>query len=144
MKILRQGALVICLVSLTVAIALLVYRWADGRFRADMAVANRHKSGQHAPGTVLTVSRIQSKEKLVPVRICFSIDSFSEVAIEDRDVYERAERTRQKTEGPRCETSYAHPFTDSLKPGDHLDISFTLENGGHIAVSGLSANGHDL
>ena len=109
-----------------------------------MAVANRHKSGQHAPGTVLTVSRIQSKEKLVPVRICFSIDSFSEVAIEDRDVYERAERTRQKTEGPRCVTSYAHPFADSLKPGDHLDISFTLENGGYIAVSGLSANGHDL
>jgi hypothetical protein len=109
-----------------------------------MAIAIRHKSGQHAPGTVLTVSRIQSNEKLAPVRICFSIDSFSEVATEDRNEYQQAERARQMAEGPRCITSYSHPFAESLKPGDHLYISFTLENGGQIAVTGISANGQDL
>jgi hypothetical protein len=144
MKIFRLGALAVCLVLLAFAIAVHVYRWADSRFRADMAVAIRHKSGQHAPGTVLTVSKTELKEKLPSVRICFTIDSFSEVAIEDRSDYERAERARQKAEGPRCEKSYAIPFADSLKPGDHLDVSFTLENGNRVAVSRLSANGQEL
>jgi hypothetical protein len=126
----------------------MIYRWIDYRFREGMAVAVQHKSMQYAPGTLLSISRLpstlESPKEPQRVRVCFSIDSFDGIAPEDRSFYEATERTRLATDGPRCKVYHANQVIDALKPGDHLEVDFTLENGGIIAVYRLVVHGQDL
>jgi len=108
----------------------------------------QHKSAQHAPGTVLSIKRIPgevdsdgpSKQK----RVCFSSDSFAEVSNEDRSEYEPVERARQAADGPRCLDLNTDSSAVPLKPGDHLDVYFMLENEGKIDLVRVSAHGRDL
>lgn len=138
----------ISLVLISVGSIVMVYRWIDYKFRERMAVAVQHKSMQHAPGTLLSISRLpstlESPKEPQRVRVCFSIDSFEGIATEDRSFYEATERTRLATDGPRCEVYPVNHVTDSLKPGDPLEVDFTLENGGIISVYRLVEQGQVL
>jgi hypothetical protein len=138
----------VSLVLITVGSIVMVNQWIDHRFREGMAVAVQHKSMQHAPGALLSISRLpstlESPKKPQRVRVCFSIDSFEGIAAEDRSFYEATERTRFAADGPRCEIYPVNQVTDSLKQGDPLEVDFTLENGGKISVYRLVVHGQDL
>jgi hypothetical protein len=130
--------------------------WRDHRdlllvyssFDAGIKVAVQHKSAQHAPGTILSVFNLssgsQAEEQEGRARVCFSIDSFAEVSIEDRPIYEPVERAREVTKGPRCEVVRVTSSTRSMRPGEHLDINFLLENEGQIDISRLAIHGQDI
>jgi hypothetical protein len=117
-------------------------------FDTGMKVAIQHKSAQHAPGTILSVLDLssggQAEEQEGRVRVCFSIDSFAEVSNEDRLTYETAERARQAAKGPRCEVVRVTSSTRSMRPGDHLDVNFLLENEGQIDISRLATHGQEI
>jgi len=65
----------VSLVLITVGSIVMVNQWIDHRFREGMAVAVQHKSMQHAPGALLSISRLPSilKTQNEPprLRICF-------------------------------------------------------------------------
>jgi hypothetical protein len=134
-------ALSINLALIAAGAAAMVYRWVDYRHREGATVAVQRKSGQSAPGTVLSVSRLPADAATTPgpekMRVCFSIDSFAGIAAKDRSFYESTERARQAAHGPRCEVLPAQQPLEALHPGDRIEVDFTLENGGGIAVSGL-------
>jgi hypothetical protein len=107
--------------------------------------AVQHKSAQHAPGTVLSLTRIPASGKEPEhLRLCYSIDSFAEVAAEDRNFYITREHTRLAAEGPRCAPLQIRPQTSSLKPGEPLEIWFLLENGGVIDIARIAAKGQEI
>ena len=148
MRTLVRTAAALALIVLLAEVIGIVNRWASKRFANNMAVAVRHKSAQQAQVTVVSVAQEPNgrwpKEMRDPVRVCYSIESFASLASQDRSFYETTERIRQAADGPLCRVAHTHPQADSIKAGDHLDISFTLENGGHISVSSLSRNGQEL
>jgi hypothetical protein len=133
---------------LGVGAAILICYWVIRSFETGIRVAVQHKSAQHASGTIRSVLNLssgsQAGEQEERARVCFSIDSFAEVSNEDRLIYEPAERAREAAKGPRCEVIRVTPSTPPLRPGDHLDVYFLLENEGQIDISRVAIHGHDL
>lgn len=134
--------------ALGVGAAILICYWVIRSFDTGIKVAVQHKSAQRAPGTIRSVFNLsngsQSGEQEDRVRVCFSIDSFAEVSNEDRLIYEPAERAREAAKGPRCEVIRVPSSTIPLRPGDHLNVYFLLENEGQIDISRVAIHGQDL
>jgi len=124
------------------AAGLMAWRWFDYWFRSSMKVAVQHKSMQYAPVTVVSVAAAPIDPTLPQsrMRVCFSIDSFDGIAAGDRSYYETHERARQAANGPLC-LDEPTPTTAAPLPGDRLELSFTLENGGVVAPYRLTASG---
>lgn len=126
----------------------LVCFWAIRSLNAGIKVAGQHKSAQHAVGTIVSVTALprneQKGDQAQRMRICFTIDSFTGLSREDQTEYEPAERSRQAREGPRCYDSHGELTGTNLKPGDHVEVHFLLENEGKMDSFGLFTHGHDL
>ena len=112
----------------------------DRHFRPALAPGAPGKQEQHAPGTVLTVSRTAGGEG----RLCFSIDSLAALPAADRTLYETREHARQTVEGPRCVNLAATPRASALRPGDAIDLLLRPQNGGSLQVIHIAKNGQNL
>jgi hypothetical protein len=102
----------------------------------------------HAPGTIVSVEERahdeQSEDLLPGPHVCYTIDSFAEIPTFERAEYETAERTRMAKQGPRCHDTAVDPSAVHLKPGDHADVYFRLEDGAQISIVRISIHGVDL
>jgi hypothetical protein len=96
------------------------------------------KAMQHAVATVDRVERGAST-----TTVCYSIASFNELPAADRSFYETTEAARTAGHGPRCVATH-NPAVAALTPGSKLDVYFTLENGGKIAITRVAAGGREL
>jgi hypothetical protein len=148
MKIRSRTSFVVLFLIVGVGLAIPICRRISRSLDANRALAIQHKSAHHSPGTILSVTKLpwdrDSHEESDRVRICFSIDSFAELSSEDRGEYEPAERARQAGNVPSCRDSNVELSEVPLKPGDHLDVYFLLENEGQIDVVRVSTQGRDL
>lgn len=135
-------ALFIALIALVGVSAILVsYRWFSHRFTQGMAVAVQHKSVKHSPGKVLSATKL-TQEQPSPggaqlYSICFSIESSSEIASDERSEYQDA------LNQPFCR-NIQNPAAAKLKAGDALAIGYLLENGGQISVARIEASGQSI
>jgi hypothetical protein len=102
----------------------------------------------HVTGKILSVEEQahdeQSYDLLPGPRVCFIINSFDEVPVTERIVYESAERERLAAHGARCRDTSIDPSAVHIKAGDRVDIYFKLENAGQISIERVSASGVDL
>jgi len=115
---------------------------------ASAAGDSGKKAVLHATGTIVSVEERPHDEQSVDLlpgpRVCFTIDSFDEVAAKDRTEYESAERARGAAHGPRCHDTAVDPSAVHFKAGDRLDVFFTVENAIEISVVKISAHCVDL
>jgi hypothetical protein len=115
---------------------------------ASTARAGQRETTFHALGTIVKVDEQahdeQSYDLLPGPSVCFTIDSFAEIPSAERNVCESAERARQAAHGPRCRDTSIDPSAVKLKPGDRVDVYFTLQDSGQISIARVSARGVDL
>jgi len=130
----------ICLAS-----GFMAWRWWDSTHRSEKITEPWPNSLLRAPVTVASVAALPANSDLPSggLRVCFSIDSFEGIPAGDRSYYETHERARQAADGPLCLNQPA-PTTAAPRPGDRLELSFTLENGGVIAPYKLTFEGQTL
>ena len=128
-----------------ILICLLILRSFQRSFESGLDFAVQHKAAKHAPGTVLSISKLPrentDRDGWRRATVCLSIDSFADVAAEERSTYEAAEKARRLAEGPRCETFHYHSPSLTLRAGDHLEIVYLLENEGNIDINQLDVAG---
>ena len=134
--------LFIALIALVgVSIILVSCRWFNHRFTQGMAVAVQHKAVKHSPGKVLSATRLaqgeSSQRGAQQYSICFSIESSSEIAKEERSEYQDA------LNRPFCR-NVQNPVAANLKAGDMLAIGYLLENEGQISVARIEASGQSI
>jgi hypothetical protein len=122
--------------------------WASHRFGGGMSASSGHEAVLHAPGTVVSVTAISSGkdgvESATRARVCFSIDSFSEIDEERRELYEIHEHARAAADGPLCRTAIVPAETPTPEAGDRLDVYFTLQEGGGIEPVKLIRKGVEI
>jgi hypothetical protein len=110
--------------------------------------SDQHSAVFHATGKIVSVEEQahdeQSYDLLPGPRVCFIINSFGEVPVTQRDVYESAERERLAAHGARCRDTSIDPSAVHIKAGDRVDIYFKLGNAGQISIFRVSASGVDL
>ena len=130
-----------------VAIAWLVH-WASHRFGGGMNASGEHDTVLRAPGTVVSLTADSSGKNTVKLatraRVCFSVDSFSEIDEEHRELYEIHERARAAADGPLCKTATFPAETPTPEAGDHPDFYFTLQEGGGIEPVKLRRKGAEI
>lgn len=136
-----RTALAINLAIVAVGSSLIIYNWYASRRAAAIPSAADNEPELHAPATVTSVAQLPgAPDASSPqMRVCFTIDSFAAIDRRDRSFYETMERDRLAAHGPRCQIVPARLSPASLRPGDHLDVIFTLQDGGRIAVKELTA-----
>ena len=138
MTTLTRVSMAVGALAVAVCAGVLANHWLERRLAADGGVALRHKALQHAAATVTGV-----EPGTEDVKVCFAIDSFAELPAEDRSFYETTERARAAGHGPRCVPVHGETGR-SMSAGAKLDVFFTLENGGKIAVAHVEAKGQRL
>ena len=134
--------LFIALIALVgVSIILVSCRWFNRRFTQGMEVAVQHKAVKHSPGKVLSATKLALEESsqgdAQQYRICFSIESSSEIANEERSEYQDA------LNRPSCR-NVQNPAAAKLKVGDVLAIGYLLENEGQISVARIETSGQSI
>lgn len=133
---------------LTVVALAWAVHWASHRFGGGMSASGGHDAVLHAPGTVVSVTAIppgkDTGESATRARVCFSVDSFSEIGEEHREIYELHEHAREAAEGPLCRTAIVPAETPTPEAGDHLDVYFKLQDGGGIGPVKLARRGVEI
>jgi len=121
---------------------------ANHSANAGSEPANQQNAIMHAAGTVVSVEEQahdeQSYDLLPGPRVCFTIDSFAEVPSAERNAYESAERERRAAHGPRCRDTSIDPSAVHIKPGDHVEVYYTLQKSGQISIVKVSTRGVDF
>jgi hypothetical protein len=125
--------------AVAVCAGVMANHWLEQRYAQDRAAALRHKSTQHAAATVVRVERGADAMK-----VCFAMDSFAELPAGDQSFYETTERARAAGHGPRCVSAHNAAAAEAVQPQEKIDVFFTLENGGKIAVTRVEAKGREL
>lgn len=101
-----------------------------------------------APGVVMSVDAKPHDEQIYDLlpgaRVCYTISSFAAIPNAQRAAYESAERARLAVQGPRCRDTSIDQSAVHIKVGDPVDINFTLENAGQIAVVSVYTQGLEL
>jgi hypothetical protein len=133
------------------AAAVVAYHWADRLFRNNLAANYEFKRVHVSNGRVLSVSPIEpgkesgkNTEDLPHLKICFSIDSFSDIPRNLREEYETAEKVRIVKEGPRCIIPHQKLRDTDLKPGDPIEVDYLLYGKGVAIPSRIVVQGQDL
>jgi hypothetical protein len=141
MKTVSRTLFAVLVVLAGVAVLAASWRWFDGRIRHGMTVALEHKSVQHSPGRVLSLTALAPGDTLKRgtqlYRLCFSIQSSSEIAAEDRSEYQGA------LNRPFCRSTQ-NPDATKLKVGDGLAIGYLLENEGQISEARIEVSGQSI
>ncbi len=106
-----------------------------------MEVAVQHKAVKHSPGKVLSATKLAKGESSQgdpeQYTICFSIESSSEIASDERSEYQGA------LNRPFCR-NVQNPAAAKLKTGDGLAIGYLLENEGQISVARIETAGQSI
>jgi hypothetical protein len=151
MKRTARLTIILCVLLATAGAALVAYRWVDGVFRVRMTDNYEFKRMHTSRGEVISISPMQAEQQAkggAPgpphYKICFSIDSFSDIPLDLQAEYAAAESARNIKEGPQCITSRNASLPASLKPGDTLEVDYLLYGRGIITVERLVASGQDI
>ena len=101
------------------------------------------------PGATLhhAIGHLISSEALAAnaqQHLCFSIDSFPELAESERNFYEIHEHAHVAAEGPRCRDFQTTSPMAQLKPGAPVDVLYSAENGAEITVRGVAAHSSQM
>ncbi len=141
MKTVSRTLFAVLAVLVGVAVLAASWRWFDSRFRQGMTVAVEHKSVKHSAGRVLSLTALPpgdtSKRETQQYSLCFSIESSSEIADEERSEYQAA------LNRPFCR-NVQNPDAAKVKVGDRLAIGYLLENEGQISVARIEASGQSI
>jgi hypothetical protein len=101
-----------------------------------------------APGTIVRVKQKphgeQSYDLFPGPEVCFIINSFSAIPDAVRPSYASAERARLAVNGPRCRDTSIDQSAVHIKVGDPVDVYYTLENSGQIAIVSVYTQGLEL
>lgn len=151
MKWIARISIILCVLLASAVAAVAVYRWADGMFRARMHENYEFKRMHVSSGEVISISKVKlgqqgkdSGEDLPNYKICFSIDSFSDIPSDLQEEYAAAEKARTIKEGPQCIVSRQTSLPSNLKPGDALEVNYLLYGRGVITVERLVVAGKDI
>jgi hypothetical protein len=151
MKWIARISIIVCLLLASAFATVAAYRWADGMFRARMHENYEFKRMHVSSGRVVSVSKVKlgqqgegSGEDSPHYKICFSIDSFSDIPSDLQEEYAAAERARTIKEGPHCIISRQTSLPSNLKPGDALEVNYLLYGSGVITVERLVVAGKDI
>jgi len=148
----KSRVLIVLIALLLGGIAVVfAYRLADGIFRARMAENYESKRIHVSSGKVLTVSATESEvpkggtaEGPPRYKICFSIDSFSDIPNDLREEYSTAEKARILKNAPECIITTQASLPSNLKEGEAIDVYFLLYGQGVITVERLVVSGQDI
>jgi hypothetical protein len=116
-----------------------------------MAANYEFKREHVSSGKVLSVSPIEpGKESgkntgdFPHLKICFSIDSFTDIPRDLQEEYETAEKIRFAKEGPQCIIPHQALRHTDLKPGDPVEVDYLLYGRGVAIPSRIVVYGQDL
>lgn len=144
-------SIILCVLLAGAGVAVVAYGWADRMFRTSMAENIEFKRMHHAPGKVLSFSIMKPAQQVHGIgegspqyKICFSINSFSDIPSGLQEEYAAAERARSLKDGPQCIISRHTSLPANMKPGDALEVDYLLYGKGVITVERLVASGQDI
>jgi len=133
----------IVILTLVIVLGWAGYKAAEVSLKASV----EHKSAHSGTGTIVSKSELnpvdtpgtaQGRSRYI---LCFTIDDWGRVRDSDLATYEAAERQRQLSFGPRCETFDDAPAVTVTRPGDTIQIVYLLENNSQIVVARVGISG---
>lgn len=128
--------------GLVVILAILASRALDRVFKESMASSIELKRAHSSNGKIVSISSLQQGH--AQSKICFSIDSFSDVRADYRNEYEVAERAKIAKQGPECIVNQNTPLPANLKAGDPIEVVYLLYGRGDISIARIVVSGQDV
>lgn len=152
MKRYARLSIIVCVLLASVGYAAVAaYQWADRLFRDQMAANYEFKREHVSSAKVLSVSPIepgkasgQNVEDFPHFKICFSIDSFTDIPRDLQKEYETAEKIRRAKDGPMCIVPHQALRDTDLKPGEPIEVYYLLYGRGIALPTRIVVEGQEL
>jgi hypothetical protein len=151
MKLIVRISIIFCIMLAGLGGLRMAYRWVDGLFRAQMVAYYQFKRAHVSGGKILSVSMVQPNQQATNrsddsrrYKICFSIDSFSDIPQDLQSEYETAERSRERTEGQPCGITRQTQLPAYIKPGEDIEVVYLLYGRGIITFERLVVDGQEV
>jgi len=122
--------------------------WIDRAFRETMKSNYEFKRMHTAPGTLKSISGAANKSSVESdgwrtYTVCFTLDSFSDLARNLQQEYAETERSRMTRDGPRCIQVRDGRSVEGT-PGEAIQVDYLIYGHGAIAVERLVIQGQQM